>query len=95
VGGHARERDAHRPHFSVIGGNDCRPGATERVEHFLGWVHERPTRRRQTYRTGVAVEQRRPELAFQLFDRPAQWRLSDVQPLGGASEVQFLGHCQE
>jgi hypothetical protein len=41
------------------------------------------------------LEQRRPELALEVADLPTQWRLRDVQPLGGAAEVQFFGDGDE
>ena len=95
VGGHAREGDAHRTHLAVIGRRDRGPGATQRVENFLGRFDQGLARRGEPYRAGVAIEQARAQLPLQLFDRPAQRWLGDVQPLGGAAEMQLLGHRQE
>ncbi len=49
----------------------------------------------QPDRVGGPVEQPDPQLPLQLLDLTAQRGLGDVQPLGGAGEVQFLGHGQE
>jgi hypothetical protein len=42
-----------------------------------------------------AQEQRRAERVLELADLVAQRRLRDVQPRGGAAEVEFLGDGQE
>ncbi|MNY38661.1 hypothetical protein D3C86_1733000 [compost metagenome] len=42
-----------------------------------------------------ALEQRQPEFLFKLGDLPAKWRLGDMQPLGGASDVLILGDGHE
>ena len=49
----------------------------------------------EPHRPRVAVEQPCAQLPLELFDRPAQRRLGDVQPLGGTAEVQLLGHGQK
>ena len=46
----------------------------------------------QFHRTGVAFQQTHFKFVFQRFDLPAQRRLGQVQALGGAPEIQLLGH---
>ncbi|MNO00943.1 hypothetical protein D3C81_2209510 [compost metagenome] len=36
------------------------------------------------------LKQHHPQFIFQLLDLPAQWRLGDMQALGGACEIQGL-----
>ncbi len=43
----------------------------------------------------VTHEQLNSELMFELSDRPRQRRLSDVQLVGGSSEVESLGDGKE
>jgi hypothetical protein len=43
----------------------------------------------------VAFEQLNTKFAFERPDLARQHRLGDVQPIGGAAEVQFLGDCHE
>lgn len=44
---------------------------------------------------GGAVEQVKPEFAFQPPDLLADGRLNDVHPRGGPAEVQFFGDRHE
>jgi hypothetical protein len=43
----------------------------------------------------VRSSSRTPDLALELLDLPAQRRLGDPQPGGGATEVALLGHGHE
>jgi Enoyl-(Acyl carrier protein) reductase len=43
----------------------------------------------------AAFEQPHSQFVFERTDLTRQHRLRDVQPLGGAAEVQFLGHSNE
>ena len=54
-------------------------------------VEEQRTRLRQAHGALVALEQLRAQFRFQRLDLLAQRRLADVQALGRAREVQFLG----
>ncbi|MNR11273.1 hypothetical protein D3C85_1275660 [compost metagenome] len=45
--------------------------------------------------TAAALEQTKPQLAFQRRDLPGQCRLGQVQTLRGAAEMQVLGHGNE
>ena len=49
----------------------------------------------QLNRVVLALEQRRTQLLLQILDLPAQRRLRDVQPLGGAGEALLVGHGDE
>ena len=42
-----------------------------------------------------AVEERELQRVFEHLDLPAEGRLRDVQPSGGAAEVQFLGQNEK
>ncbi|MEA3147842.1 MAG: hypothetical protein QOI53_3431 [Verrucomicrobiota bacterium] len=41
------------------------------------------------------LEQIYPQFAFRVVDLLAEWRLRNVQPIGGVGEVQFLGCSDE
>ena len=64
---------------------DRAPGASEQRGSRGGQLH--PPRR--------AYEQDDSEIALELADRARERRLRHVQPLGGAAEVQLLGHRDE
>lgn len=43
----------------------------------------------------AALEQGQAQVLLQLGDLPAQWRLGDVQAIGGPADVFLLGHGHE
>jgi hypothetical protein len=49
----------------------------------------------QGHRPAVALEQGDTQAAFELTDRPRQWRLGYAQALRRSAEVQLLGHGDE
>ena len=54
-------------------------------------LHEHAARFGELYLALGAVEELDPELVFELPDLMAERRLTQIQPLGGAAEVQRLG----
>ena len=54
-------------------------------------AEKRVARTREADRTVVAVEQGDADVALEFLDLAAQRRLGHLQPLGGATEVQFFG----
>src|SRR5690242_7425897 len=56
---------------------------------------QRPTYRSEADRPAVAIEQWRPDLAFQSADLLRQCGLGDEQSLGRTGEVQFVGDSDE
>jgi hypothetical protein len=43
----------------------------------------------------VSLEQIYSQLAFQVVDLLAKWRLRDVQPIGSVGKVQFFSSSDE
>ena len=91
----ADEADPQPP--GLAGVDPARGGdrAVELGEHRPGVAQERLAGRRQLDPPARAGQQREPELVLQRPDLLAERRLGDVQPRGGAPEVQLLGDGDE
>src|SRR5690606_8339972 len=64
-------------------------------QHRARLLEKYATRARQPDRFCVSLEQRYPDLAFQVPDLPAQRRLRHVQPFRSAGDVLLLGDRYE
>lgn len=78
------------------------PGAPGAADGGSGRVESRPALLQQHFpgtgqadTTAVALQQTDPQAPFELLDRPRQRRLGHAEALGGAPEVQLLGHSYE
>lgn len=93
--GLGREDDA-----GVTGdGESCASGAMfgsfHSVQRCSSLVQQDRTGFGQGHRAAVTLQQGGTQTAFELTDRPRQWRLGHAQALRRAAEVQFLGHGDE
>ena len=61
----------------------------------MGVLEQLLARWRQLSSARVAGEQLDAEVTLERTDLARQHRLCDVQPVGGAAEVQFFGDCHE
>ena len=58
-------------------------------------LHEHAARLGELHLALGAVEKRNPEFLFELPDLMAEGRLTEIEPLGGAAEVQRLGQSND
>ena len=91
----AGEADAHRPADAARRRGRAADRLADLAVAGLQVVPQLFAGRREPYDAAGALEQRGADGALLLFDRLAHPRRGDVQPLGGAAEVQFLGEGQE
>lgn len=95
VGGRADTTD-HQAALHACGDT---PGLAARVAHgvedFDRALQVGATGRGEFDAAGRARQQRYAELALELTDLLGQWRLGDVQPVGGPAEVQLLADRDE
>jgi hypothetical protein len=92
VGG---EPDSQLTALAAGGGAKLRHGGVDEREHLLRVLEEHCSRRRQLDLARRPDEQRRAELGLERPDLSRERRLSDVQALGCAAEVQLLGDGDE
>ena len=64
-------------------------------EHRPGVIEEHPTRLRQIDSARLAAEELDAELALDLPDALAEWRLLHAELFGRAGDVAFLGDCEK
>lgn len=88
-----RGLDADAQHLTRLLQGDV--GDLPQLQDLAGAFEQLLTRDGQRDAALVAVEQDHVELAFQLTNLTRQGGLSDVQPLGGVGEVQFLSDGDE
>jgi len=91
----ADEADGHRADvsFGKAPGRDGR--LLSAFQQVLGFDAECAPGSGEGDAAGAAGKQIDAQMMLQQLDLPAQWRLSHVQPFGGATEVEFGGHRGE
>ena len=93
--GREGEADAQLAGLAAFGPARRHGGLLGQRQDAPGVVEEQSARLRQAHPALAALEQLRAQLRLQRLDLLAQRRLADVQALGGAGEVQFLGDGDE
>lgn len=88
-------RHQHQRPVRVRGPARPARGGRDGVESRSGLVEHHPARVGEHRATAVPVEKPDAEPVLQPADRARQRRLRDPEPVGGTSEVQFLGDGDE
>src|SRR5699024_12144409 len=91
----AGEAEFHHPDLAVDGLVDGASGGLGGVDKLFGGFDQGGAGGGEFDAAGAADEQFSLEALLQFLDDPAQRRLGDAEPVGGAPEVEFLRYREE
>jgi len=89
------EANSQLANITLLGAMSDAERSLSLIERSLGLREKQSTDLRQTHRPPVSDKELNTEFVFKGLDLAAESRLDDVESLGSATEIRFLGQCNE